>query len=115
MTSTRRPLITTVPEMPSSEVAETMLSEDRMNSSAVMMTLPPRPSIACAITRLWWIDPDVAAIAGLAFDRGQDPAVNEIEKIAQVQGDVAAVGGRGLGLGGDGRTVVHQEARLPRR
>jgi len=36
-------LITTVPEMPSSEDAETMLSADGMNCPAVIVMLPPWP------------------------------------------------------------------------
>jgi len=36
-------MISTVPEMPSCEVAEMMLSDDGMNSPALIVMLPPWP------------------------------------------------------------------------
>ena len=51
--STRGPIISIVPEMPFCELVETMLSDEAMNSPALIVMLPPWPSIACAMMLLW--------------------------------------------------------------
>jgi hypothetical protein len=52
------------------------------------------------------IDRDVAAVAGLAFDRGGNLAAHQIQKIGDIERDIAAVGRRRLGFGRDRPTLL---------